>query len=154
MTAMPLVRRVAPFLLRLMDHAALSAALVRSLGPEDSEAYRFANELRGLTLEGQLDAVWTHPANELAGVVISKGKPRASPQAALARALGLITGTSDYLFLWSTGSGAIEFKSATGRLTDGQKDFRSWCEHRGVPFALVRTVGEALDVLRGWGRIA
>lgn len=142
------------FLLRLMDHVALSRRMV--LGPEDAEAYAFANSLRAATLEGKLAAVWTHPANELAGMVRKApgGKITVPPQIALARALGLITGTSDFLFLWAAGACAIEFKSKTGTMTPGQRDFRDWCELMRVPFHLVRSADAGLQVLRQAGVLA
>ncbi|HWU01654.1 MAG TPA: hypothetical protein VN222_02845 [Novosphingobium sp.] len=145
--------RCPPFLTRLMDHRALSTPAQLRLGPEDKEAYAFANELRALTLEGRLAAVWTHPANELAGMVrkAANGKVVVPPQIAVARALGLITGTSDFLFMWHDGACAIEFKSKTGTMTSGQRDFRDWCAMARVPFHLVRSVEAGLSVLRHAG---
>ena len=138
------------FILRLMFHKGLSSSV--KLGPEDAEAYRFAQDLRLASIEGRLLAVWTHPANELAGVGKTvNGKSRVLVQAAIAKALGLITGSSDYLFLHRAGSLSIEFKSETGTLTQSQKDFRAWCEALGVPFHVVRSREEALAVLREAG---
>ena len=131
------------YLIRLMAHKGLSRGF--RLGPEDREAYLFTNGLRAATIEGRLHAVWTHPANELAW----RGK--VTPAIALARALGLITGASDYLFLAAAGALALEFKSPDGRLTPGQKDFRSWCEDQCVPFHVARSSAEGLDILRTKG---
>jgi len=138
------------FLVRLMAHTSLSRGF--KLGPEDREAYAFANDLRVATLEGRLRAVWLHPANELGGQTIKRGTKRvASPLAALARALGLITGASDYLFLFKDGSLAIEFKSASGSLSPGQRDFREWCKSQDVPFHIARSAPAALAILRERG---
>ena len=135
------------YLVRLMQHRPLTDV---RLGPEDSIAYGFAQDLRVATLAGRLRAVWTHPANELCG--LPKGTPRRFlVRAAMARALGLITGTSDFLFLWSSGAMAIEFKSADGRLTPNQRDFRDWCNATGVPFHVVRSAGDGLALLRDAG---
>lgn len=131
------------FLVRLMAHKGLSRGF--RLGPEDREAYVFANGLRVAAIEGRLHAVFTHPANELAW----RGK--ATPAIALARALGLITGASDYLFLAANRSLALEFKSHDGRLTTGQKDWRSWCDSQGVPFRVARSSAEGMDILREEG---
>lgn len=137
------------FLVRLMAYTPLSRGM--KIGPEDREALVFANALRAASLEGRLAAVWTHPANELAGVTRSTNYgPRPLPQAALARALGLVKGASDYLFLWRGGAGAIEFKSAEGSLTQGQRDFREWCAAVGVPFRVARSTPEALGFLTEW----
>ena len=140
--------RTPGFLIRLMQHHPLSART--RLGPEDGAAYQFAQDLRAATIERRLRAVWTHPANELAG--LPKDTPRRFLlRAAIARALGLITGTSDYLFLWDAGSMVIEFKSDTGRLTAEQRDFRDWCAAAGVPFHVVRSSGEGVALLRSAG---
>lgn len=143
-----------PFLYRLMSHTNLSRTF--KLGEEDRTAYGFANTLRAATLAGSLKAVWTHPANELGGMTTKRKTPegfRATvpPIVALAKALGLITGASDYLFLWKDGCCAIEFKSATGRLSSSQRDFRDWAAMHDVPFHLVRSEEEGLAVLRQHG---
>ena len=137
--------------MRLMSYRPLSRNV--ALGAEDAECLQFANTLRAAALEGRLRAVWTHPANELAGL------PPSSPRkflvrAAIARALGLITGSSDYLFLWADGGCAIEFKAGRNGLSDGQRDFRDWCRDQGVPFHVVRSADAGLQVLRDAGALA
>ena len=137
-------------LLRLMEYRALSRSF--RLGPEDAMAVEFANDLRKATLEGRLRAVWTHVGNELCGQVqITRSGPRATPAAAKAKALGLIRGASDYLFLWSEGCCALEAKSRTGCLNDWQRDFRDWCAANGVPFDVFRMVEEGLSILQRHG---
>ena len=131
------------FLIRLMQYTSLSRRL--RLGPEDFMAVQFANALRVHVLEGRLRAIWTHVPNELAGAA------RATPAAAIARAAGLITGASDYLFLWNDGSGVLEAKSKTGSLSPSQKDWREWCQMHGIPHAVFRTVEEGEANLREWG---
>lgn len=133
------------FLVRLMHYARL--VRVR-MGPEDTEALAFATELRVATLNGRLRAVWTHPANELAW------QPKTTPRIALARALGMIQGTPDYLFLWHGGSLAMEFKAKGGYQTDGQKAFEQWCNVVGVPYFVVRSTAQGLSILRDYGRLA
>lgn len=131
------------FLVRLMHYTSLSRRL--RLGPEDYMAVQFANGLRVHALEGRLRAVFCHVPNELAGA------SRATPAAAIARAAGLITGASDYLFLWDGGSGVLEAKSTTGSLTPSQKDWRDWCQSNGVRHAVFRSVEEGEAKLREWG---
>lgn len=128
---------------RLMAYTGLARGL--KLGPEDAMAYGFANDLRKATLEGHLRAVWTHPANELAN------GHRTGVKSAIARALGMHTGTSDYLFLWSDGSAALEAKSPDGSLSPSQRDFRDWCNANGVPFYVFKTAQDGLNILRGLG---
>ena len=72
----------------------------------------------------------------------------------LARIAGLITGASDYLFLWDGGSGVLEAKSKTGSLTPSQKDWRDWCQANGVRHAVFRSVDEGEAQLRSWGVLA
>jgi hypothetical protein len=91
----------------------------------------------------------------------------------LAVALGLVAGSTDYVFLWQAqqkdgygqyfGGCWMEFKrgklSATehrarrsaGQLSDKQKLFRQWCELVGVPHHVVNTAREGLDLLKGYG---
>ncbi|CAB5162434.1 hypothetical protein UFOVP152_28 [uncultured Caudovirales phage] len=138
------------YLLRLMHYVKLTRV---TLGPEDLTCMAFVTELRAATLGGRLRAVWTHPANELAGLSPRSPRPMLV-RAAIARALGLITGSSDYLFLWEGGSLAMEFKSDKGSLTDGQRDFRSWCADMGVPFHVVRSASAGLQILRDAGVLA
>lgn len=45
----------------------------------------------------------------------------------------------------------IEVKAAKGRLSEHQEGFRLHCERYGLPWALVRSCGDAIDVLEGWG---
>jgi len=115
------------------------------LGPEDTMCSDFATRLRVATLEGRLRAVWTHPANELAFSF------RKSPRAAIAKALGLITGATDYLFMWGNGSAALEAKSRLGGLSSDQRDFRTWCAAHGVPHHVFRTADEGEAILQQLG---
>lgn len=138
------------FLVRLMAYTRLSGGI--RLSEEDRIAISFANALRAATLEGRLMAVWTHPANELAGVGRRvRGVFQPTIQSAIARACGLITGTPDYLFLCDGGSLAIEIKTSIGSLSPAQRDFRDWCARMGVPHHVCRSVEESLDVLRKAG---
>lgn len=126
-------------LLRLMTYTCLSRTA--RLGPEDRVCVEFATRLRQWTLEGRLRAVWSHPANELC-------KPDAAT--AVARALGLITGTPDYLFLGSV-SAALEAKAPGAYPNPGQKDFRDWCATHGVPWRVFRSADEGETILRELG---
>lgn len=129
-------------ILRLMDYRPLSTALRLRCGPEDRVCLEFTANLRAATIEGRLRAVWTHPANELA----TKG-----PKAALARALGLITGTADYLFLWEGGCAALEAKAPGAYPSPIQRDFRDWCRINGVPWFVFRSAEEGEEILRDLG---
>jgi hypothetical protein len=132
------------FLVRLMQHAGLSVQASRRLGPEDAEACQFAADLRKATLEGRLRAVWFHPANELVGTC---GKVHA----AIARALGLHCGVSDYFFLRGDRALVIEFKSAKGALSKDQEAFERWCFQHEIPFIVCRSRDEAMETLGNFG---
>ena len=132
-------------IIRLMQHAGVSRDLFRRMGPEDQMACQFAADLRVASIEGRLDAVWFHPASELAY------GHKTGASAAKARTLGMHKGIYDYVFLWGTGAAALEAKSDVGRQTDGQKDFAHWCAAHGVQHSVFRSVPEGLGLLKGWG---
>lgn len=131
-------------LLHLMMPQKLSANL--KLGQEDKICIEFANRLRAWTLQRQLIAVWSHIPNELAG-----GTNNAKIRYAIAKALGMITGTADYLFLWRDGAAALEVKAARGIQSEGQKHFQVWCEMMGVPYFVVYSADEGERTLRNLG---
>jgi hypothetical protein len=139
MTAVPL------FLVRLMQRPKLGSLKV---GPEDRISIELAERLRGWSLDGRLNAVWTHPANEVGG-----GTKNAALRYTLAKALGMIPGTPDFLFIGPT-SAVIEMKAPGGSLSDNQKDFRDWCAMRGVNHAVCRSADDAEAKLREWGILA
>lgn len=143
---MNLPRNVVPgFLLRLMIP---SKTTNLQYGPEDQIAHEFATRLRTWALQGQLYAVWFHVPNEIAG---QQGSRRAAIRYALAKAIGLIPGTADFIFLCAAGSFALECKAGRNTLSANQKDFRDWCELVGVPFAVFRSADEGEAQLRAWG---
>src|SRR3546814_19315238 len=86
---------------------------------EERLAIDFANALRAATIEGRLRSVWTHPANEIAG----RQNRLAQIRYTIAKAMGLIDGTADYLFLWATGIGALEAKVGKNGQQPNQIDF-------------------------------
>jgi hypothetical protein len=135
---------VPAFIVRLMHRPALSP--YAKLGPEDRISIEFANQLRAWTLEGRLKAVFFHAANEVGG-----GTKNAAIRYAVAKALGLITGTYDFTFLSDRGAWVIEMKAGKNRPTDGQKDFAAWCDMHGVKNAVCYSAGEAEIKLKEWG---
>jgi hypothetical protein len=73
---------------------------------------------------------------------------------ALAKAMGLIAGSGDYVFIGSRTSGWIELKSATGSLSPIQRDFRDWCTRCGVEYAVCRTVDNVEATLKQWDMLS
>lgn len=132
-------------ILRLMATRSLSERI--RLKPEEVLARAFANALRQATIEGRLSCVWTHPANEVAG----QQNGLAQIRYAIAKAMGLIDGTADYLFLWATGSGTLEAKIGNNGQQANQVDFEAWCASNGVRYATFTTVEEGLAHLVEWG---
>lgn len=112
--------------------------------PEIALSIAFANHLRALTLDGKLKGVWTHIPNEIGWGANDK---KAQFTYALAKNMGMIVGSPDYVFLKSDGALALEAKSKTGRQHEGQKDFEQWCAEQGVPYRIFRTIEEAIAIL-------
>lgn len=119
------------------------------LQPEEKLAVEFADTLRELTRSGLLRAVWTHPANEIAG----RKSGLSAIRYTIAKRMGLIDGAADYLFMWEDGSGALEAKIGSNKQQHNQLDFEWWCQQNGVNYAVFRTVEEGLAKLREWGAL-
>ncbi len=114
-------------------------------GPEDLLSIDVATMLKVATLEGRLDAVWTMIPHELGGA----GK-LAAIRVALAKSMGLIAGSGDFVFIWPTGGAFIELK-VKAALSPAQQDFKAWCEGSGNRYAVCRSVAEVEAKLREWG---
>lgn len=78
---------------------------------------------------------------------IPNGELRARAAAGKLKAMGVKPGAADVLilgfhpFIW------IELKSASGRLTQEQKDWRDWCRSIGAPWFLCRSIEDVVDAL-------
>lgn len=69
-----------------------------------------------------------------------------------ARREGAAWGFPDVLCLWSgPGVAAIEFKSATGKLSDNQAEWIDRLNEMGVPTTVARDADAAIEFLRGAG---
>lgn len=136
-------------LLRLMD----CRISMTTKGPEDLLSIEVANYLRAATLEGRLVATWTHIPNEVAGVRNGDvpALRRATRAYSKAKAMGMITGVPDFVFVWAEGGGWIELKSADGRLSARQKDYQDWATATASRHAVCRTLDEVVAVLFHWG---
>lgn len=117
-------------------------------GPETRLGEAFSNWLRAETIEGRIRGVWTHVPNEIGYQGHSKA---AQLVYAVAKALGMIVGSPDYVFLGSNGSLALEAKSKTGTQTPGQKDFESWCAEEKVPYRIFKTLEQGQTILKEQG---
>lgn len=115
-------------------------------GPEDKLSVDVAIMLRVATVEGRLRAAWTHVPHEAAG----KGR-FAAIYMAKARAMGLVKGSADFVFVGANGGAWIELKTPTGSLTPEQRDFREWCRALAVNHAVCKSVDDVVDNLISWG---
>jgi hypothetical protein len=115
--------------------------------PEDLFAYAVANMLRQESASGRLRAIWTHVPNEVGVDTTAAGAKSASLRYVTARALGLVPGCPDYLFLGRDKSVAVELKAKTGRLNPNQKEFAEWCRWLGVPHHVVKADGVSIAEL-------
>ena len=84
-----------------------------------------------------------HPAN---------GGHRNAIEAAKFKRMGVVAGIADLVCLLPEGKvGFIELKFGKNGTSVYQDDFARFCKVSGYPYALCRTVEEALDTLKGWG---
>jgi hypothetical protein len=139
--------------IRLADMIALMEARPYRgrTGPEDNVAIEVANYLRAAVLERRLSATWTCIPHEVGAISMkSKDFKLAQGRYAKAKAMGLITGSADYVFVWQGGGGWIELKSATGSLSEAQRKFRDWCATTNSNHAVCRTLDEVVETLFSW----
>lgn len=61
---------------------------------------------------------------------------------------GLGVGSSDVIVCYGGAFVALEFKAAGGVQSDEQRTWQSWVERAGGVYAIVRTVGEAIETVR------
>ena len=67
------------------------------------------------------------------------------------KAMGLRPGVSDLVIIGRDGKGYfLEIKTATGVLSSSQKNFRDLCSLRAWPYAIARSVDEAIDQCKKW----
>lgn len=71
------------------------------------------------------------------------------------KAEGVKPGVTDLIFPCKDGiTRYMEIKSAKGTLSDKQKDFRDMCKLSAIPWAMCRSLDEAIVIFRQWGIMA
>jgi hypothetical protein len=100
-----------------------------------------------LTVDGTLQALWFHPANE---AIASKG----IGFNIVLKMMGKLPGVSDLIFGWKGGIGCIELKSDKGVMSDGQKSFKKWCEYHDIPYVIAKSWEDVEKALKEWGILA
>jgi hypothetical protein len=137
-------------LLSLMDYRLYRG----STGEEDKLAISVATMLRAASLEGKLKATWTCIPHEVGAVPQKSAEfKKRQTRYAKAKAMGLITGSTDYVFVWAGGGGWIELKSHNGSLSIPQRHFRDWAKATGCNWAVCRSVDEVVGTLKSWGAL-
>ena len=68
------------------------------------------------------------------------------------KAMGMLKGITDLVVINRDGrAGFIEVKTATGKLSDAQREVRDECRRRGFPWGLARSVDDVAELLGEWG---
>jgi hypothetical protein len=92
------------------------------------------------------DWQWTH---------IGHGEARDIRTAAKLKQMGVRRGWPDFVLLPpSEQIRCLELKRIGEKLTEDQEAFRLWCVKHGVPYAIARSLDEALVTLDAWGALA
>lgn len=95
-------------------------------------------------------SVWCHSVpNEAAGRISSKRQLNRLVQL---KAAGLTAGVADLVVWWPVGIGYVEVKTVKGRLSENQRAFRDLCASRGIPYDVVRSVDDAMQVLDNYSK--
>lgn len=141
---------IAAWLIRLMD----CKRPAMELGPEDRIALDVASMCRAWTLEGRLQGIWFHIPNEGGG----SNRRRAHIELALKRALGLIPGAADLVFIGparlvdhSSVVVLIELKAGRNGQSTNQKDFESWAASNQIIYATARSLAQVEALLTEHG---
>ncbi len=95
-----------------------------------------------LSIRGEPNVFWFHPAN---------GGKRSWSQGKLFKALGVIAGVPDLIFLKSARVYGLELKTLKGRLQPAQSACMEAMRASGAECAVARGLDEALVILECWG---
>lgn len=83
---------------------------------------------------------------------VPNGGKRSVREARVFKGLGVRAGVADLCLHWREGrTGYLEIKAGRGRLSEGQIVFAQDCEAVGISWACVRSLDEAVGVLKRWG---
>lgn len=81
------------------------------------------------------------------------GKSSAAKASRL-KAMGLRAGVSDLVLMGADGRAYfLEIKTATGKLSESQKKFQALCQAKNWPYAVARSVDEAVLYAKAWGLV-
>jgi hypothetical protein len=101
--------------------------------------------LRHLEIAARPDIYW---------FAIPNAAPRSPQLAARMKAEGLRAGVADLCIMLPGGrTGWLELKNHKGRQSDAQLGFQTICYRLGHPYAVVRSLDDAIAVLKAWGAL-
>lgn len=111
--------------------------------PKISEHMLQVQVLEHLTVAARPEIFWFATPN--AGL-------RSLRMGARMKAEGMAAGVADLCFMLPQGRAAwLEMKTLSGRQSIAQKGFQAKCLRLGHPYALARTLDEAIAALHRWG---
>jgi len=92
---------------------------------------------------GKPGLIWFHAANE---------RQCSMRQGAYLKRMGVKAGVPDVCIVRPGGTAAfLELKSRDGRQTPEQQAFEQLCKANDSPYAIARTIDEAISTLTAWG---
>jgi hypothetical protein len=127
----------------LMAHPGLSPSF--RLFPEQRLSIDLAEAMRRHTLSGGYKGIWFCVQNEA---------KRHRITALIQKAMGLIPGVSDFVFIWESGALLAELKAGANDQTENQQYFQLWCSHCRLPYGVFRDVETVEARLRTLGALA
>lgn len=113
---------------------------LRQLKEEELISARVRSFMIDMRLAGRYVGVFTHVPNE--------GK-RSTQATRLLKAMGMVSGFCDWVFIGPWGNCVIELKAPkeVEKLRQTQIDFKEWCETDGVPHFVCTSVVEVEQAL-------
>lgn len=88
---------------------------------------------------------YTHPNDII--FAVPNGGARAARTGAILKATGVLSGVSDLIVVMKGKVLFIEVKTPTGKQQETQKIFQKMIEMQGLPYHLVRSLDEFIDLI-------
>ena len=118
---------------------------------EDLLQHQVTYFMREMLAAGRYRGTFFHVPNE-SGRTGNKLQAQKTQQKK--KALGLVPGAYDNVFMWEGGGCVIELKYGKNTLSPNQKDFRDWSEWAGVPARVAYSVDEVEQILIELGALS
>lgn len=115
------------------------------LHPEQRLSVDLAEAMRAHTAAGRYKGVWFCVQNEA---------KRHRITAMIQKAMGLIPGVTDFVFVWEGGALFVELKAGSNKQTESQRFFAVWCRQARLTYVLCRSVAEVEATLRNLKALA